>query len=163
MSADIYRQLDDLNRRLGRLESIDRLLSISGSWTPVLFGSTTAGTFTYATQSGRYVRIGTQVTAWFYIVTTVVSVAPVGEIRISGLPYTANSLLTTEGVAVLSQYDYITLTANTRTLAGRVLSGESVVRLVESLTASGPGFLTGAAISTINPPSFIGCAIYEAA
>ena len=43
------------------------LLGATGTWTPVLIGDATAGTQTYHTQVGRYVRIGSLVVARFYL------------------------------------------------------------------------------------------------
>lgn len=62
-----------------------------GTWTPVLAGSTTAGTYTYTTQSGYYVKIGRLVYVMFYNVVNAVSVAGSGVILVTGLPYSADT------------------------------------------------------------------------
>ena len=62
-----------------------------GTWTPVLQGSSTAGTYTYDTDrtNGRYVRIGKMVTVFgVYRISTVTS-AGTGDAKITGLPFTA--------------------------------------------------------------------------
>ena len=63
-----------------------------GSWTPA---SKNAGSFTSPT--GRYVKIGQQVTVWGYIV-VVTDITSTSNFEISGLPYTATSTAHTEFV-----------------------------------------------------------------
>jgi len=61
-----------------------------GTWTPVLQGSSTAGTYTYDTDrtNGSYVKIGKMVTVFgVYRISTVTS-AGTGDAKISGLPFT---------------------------------------------------------------------------
>ena len=61
-----------------------------GSWTPA---SKNAGSFTSPT--GRYVKIGQQVTVWCYI-PVVTDITSSSNFEISGLPYTATSTAHTE-------------------------------------------------------------------
>jgi hypothetical protein len=61
-----------------------------GTFTPVLKGGTTAGTFTYTTQLGRYTRIGRMVYIDVNVTVTGASVAPAGNLYIT-LPKTAIS------------------------------------------------------------------------
>ena len=61
-----------------------------GTYTPVLKGATTAGTFTYTTQLGRYTRIGRMVYIDVNITVTGASVAPAGNLYVT-LPKTAIS------------------------------------------------------------------------
>ena len=63
-----------------------------GSWTPA---SKNAGSFTSST--GRYVKIGQQVTVWGYIA-VVTDITSTSNFEISGLPYTATSTAHTEFV-----------------------------------------------------------------
>jgi hypothetical protein len=61
-----------------------------GTWTPVLQGSSTAGTYTYYTDrtNGSYVKIGKMLTVFgVYRISTVTS-AGTGDAKISGLPFT---------------------------------------------------------------------------
>jgi len=55
-----------------------------GTWTPVVTGWTS---ITYAQQHGNYIKIGRQVTAWFYVRFTGTSAA--AAVEVSGLPFTA--------------------------------------------------------------------------
>jgi len=66
-------------------------LSIDGTFTPTLYGSTTAGTQTYTTQEGRYSRIGNIVTFKVNILLSAYDVATAGDLRIGGLPFTVNT------------------------------------------------------------------------
>lgn len=56
-----------------------------GTWTPTIIGSSTAGTGTYAAQSGFYTRIGQQVTVLCYVEWS--AHTGTGVMRISGLPF----------------------------------------------------------------------------
>jgi hypothetical protein len=59
-----------------------------GTWTPVWTGGSTAGTYTYSIQQGRYTKIGNQVTVWFALWDITASVAGTGDGTITGLPFT---------------------------------------------------------------------------
>jgi hypothetical protein len=63
-----------------------------GSWTPVLGGATTAGTQTYSTQVGRYVRVGNSIHLWCRIVLTALDAAAAGAAQITGLPFAASTV-----------------------------------------------------------------------
>jgi hypothetical protein len=60
-----------------------------GSWTPGVAGDTTAGSYTYSTQSGTYTKIGRLVTAHFTLAGITTSSAGSGSIKITGLPFTS--------------------------------------------------------------------------
>ena len=60
-----------------------------GSWTPVLIGSSTAGTVSYTARVGKYVKIGKVVTWEFYIAFT--SGNGSGTFHIGGLPFTISN------------------------------------------------------------------------
>lgn len=61
---------------------------LSGTWTPTIIGSTTAGTHTYTAQLGRYIKIGTLVLASFNVVINAKDGTMAGNAQISGLPFT---------------------------------------------------------------------------
>jgi hypothetical protein len=83
-----------------------------GTFTPTVVGHTTAGTASYATQVGSYVKIGQQVTVQLYISYT--GGTGTGNLRVSGLPFTSgnvnNRIFTGSGVLI-----DITTTALTQT------------------------------------------------
>jgi hypothetical protein len=63
-----------------------------GTWTPTAVGGTTAGTTTYAVQSGRYTKIGNLVTVHFTIEYT--ATTGTGSLLIGGLPFACGFLTT---------------------------------------------------------------------
>jgi hypothetical protein len=97
------------------------------SWTPTVFGSGTAGTTAYTTQSGFYTRVGNIVFVSAYVSWTAQTGA--GNLRFGGLPITGAA---TDAVLNIIPGN-ITFTAG-NAVFGKV-SGTSVV--VEQATASG--------------------------
>ena len=63
-----------------------------GTWTPAIAYSTSTGSITYTSQSGRYTKIG-QVVYVSGVVTTSASSGHTGELNITGLPYTVDANL----------------------------------------------------------------------
>ncbi len=61
----------------------------STSWTPTIVGGTTAGTTTYTTQHGSYVRIGNLV--WVSLFVACSAATGTGDVRIGNLPFTINA------------------------------------------------------------------------
>jgi len=61
----------------------------TGSWTPTVIGSTTAGTNTYTAQVGTYYKVGKQVTVRVRLDVSGV-LSSIGLIRIDGLPFEAD-------------------------------------------------------------------------
>ncbi len=59
-----------------------------GSWTPTVVGDTTAGSVTYSTQDGEYVKIGRLVVAWFAINLSGTH-SGTGNVNITGLPFSS--------------------------------------------------------------------------
>jgi hypothetical protein len=57
-----------------------------GTFTPTLFGNTTAGTTTYVSQFGAYTKIGRQVTVQIFLNAS--AATGTGEWRMGGLPFT---------------------------------------------------------------------------
>jgi hypothetical protein len=73
-----------------------------GTWTPTITGGTTAGTTTYVSQSGRYTKIGRQVTLQFnveYSATT-----GTGSLLIGGVPF--NSGILSTGSIITNFYNW---------------------------------------------------------
>jgi hypothetical protein len=60
-----------------------------GIFTPA-FGSISGGAISYTTQTGRYTKIGRQVTAWFEIIVDT-NTHTTGNATISSLPFAANA------------------------------------------------------------------------
>lgn len=72
------------------MDTIDTLAPISGTWTPVLRGSTTAGTGVYDRQIGKYVKQGKLVYIIAEIRVTSLT-GGAGFYQIDGLPFTSLS------------------------------------------------------------------------
>jgi len=88
-------------------------LTTEGSWTPVFEGATTAGTYTYGTQLGRYIQIGNMITATCNLTNINTSSAGSGSIQIAGLPSNSSA---SKGIAVgsvtMTQFNQIASTVN---------------------------------------------------
>jgi hypothetical protein len=80
-----------------------------GTFTPVIVGTTSAGTGTYTLQAGWYTKIGNQV----FITITIRWTAHTGtgNMKITGLPFTSNNA-TTNPATYTSYFANIALTAN---------------------------------------------------
>lgn len=102
--------------------------STRGLWTPVLAGTSTAGTNTYSVQGGNYTINGRMVTVDFTIVLSGNSVAMVGNLVITGLPFPCNASFRSGALAV-GQADNITLSGGYSQFGGSVTAGESQIRL----------------------------------
>jgi len=73
----------------------------TGSWTPVLRGTGTAGTPSVGTVYGSYVKVGKLVTLTFHISNMTLSGA-LGAIQITGIPFTAKTASNNYGNAAFS-------------------------------------------------------------
>jgi hypothetical protein len=71
---------------------------IQGTWTPTLYGFTTAGTNTYTTQTGRYYKQGNLVTLQATVVISAVDASMSGALLVGNLPYIPNSTFFTGSV-----------------------------------------------------------------
>lgn len=80
-----------------------------GTWTPVVAGSTSAGTATYSLQKGRYTRIGRQV--YIELGLSWSAGTGTGNLYITGLPYTAANSSTSPALSI-GFADFLALTAN---------------------------------------------------
>ena len=77
-----------------------------GDWNPVLYGTTSAGTTTYTTQSGSYTKIGNLVTANIYLNWS--NQTGSGDMVIGSFPFTrkSGSNYGTVGTVVFSNWNY---------------------------------------------------------
>lgn len=126
----LQRQIDDLNNRLKLIEIAESGTPVQGTWTPAFLGTGTAGTFTYSLQQGAYTLIGRLVYVTGRVTITAIGVAPTGQMRISGLPFTCEATYE-HGVmfGTVSQFNY---TAAALQLTGLVRASSSVISLFES-------------------------------
>ena len=101
-----------------------------GNFTPVVIGTTTAGTATYTNQAGKYTKVGNIVFIQLYI--TYTGHTGTGNLRISGLPFTA---VTQAGIS-LGDVSLLTKPADTMIKATTVFNS-AVIRMQTINTASG--------------------------
>ena len=85
---------------------------VTGSWTPVLIGSSTAGTQSYDAQSGEYIQIGRMVIAAFVVVLSSHDAATNGYIAITGHPKTVENYTDANHNGMVSYQSGITMPAN---------------------------------------------------
>jgi hypothetical protein len=85
-----------------------------GTWTPAVSGSVTAGNTTYTAAStvGRYEKIGRQVTVRGRVKVSTMGTLD-GDVSITGLPFTANSDVSTFGTLSFSHGGSLNITAGT--------------------------------------------------
>ena len=81
-----------------------------GTFTPTILGTTTAGTGTYSTQSGRYTKIGNTVTVAGFLVWS--AHTGTGSMRMGGLPFTTISDSNAKSCFALSEIGNITTAAS---------------------------------------------------
>jgi hypothetical protein len=60
-----------------------------GTWTPTIYGTTTAGTTTYFQQVGTYTKVGRLVTVQIFL--NITGQTGAGSVRLGGLPFTAGA------------------------------------------------------------------------
>lgn len=102
-----------------------------GTFTPTIYGGTTAGTATYTTQNGRYTKIGNRVL--FDVVVTYSGFTGVGDVRIS-MPLT--SLADTAGHVFAVRHNTYTMAANS-TMVGLMHPNANYIRLDQVVIGGG--------------------------
>lgn len=117
-----------------------------GSWTPAYFGDGTAGTFTYTQQVGRYIRIGNLVWVTGRVTISAISVAPTGNLSITGLPFTSSSTAQVLPTIPITRMTGITLTASYTWLAGEIATNGTSIILFQNGSAQASAQLQGGAI-----------------
>jgi len=122
---------------------VDSVFATSGTFTPNLEGLTTAGSMTQNV-SGRYIKTGKLVTVWVKILVTATATAPVGDMVIKNLPFTAfGGSSDVTGCGSVGIFRGISFSTD---LASYVSGGETQIRL-ERLNSGG---LTNVAVTAGN-------------
>ena len=98
--------------KIDELETATTALIETGTFTPVIYGDTTAGTNTYSMQLGNYTKIGNRVFFDINLAMTAKDVNMAGGVSIDGLPYQSKG-----GSAVTNGSCYIGIT-------GRIAYGD---------------------------------------
>jgi len=104
-----------------------------GTWTPTVIGTTTAGTVTYAVQNARYTKIGRVVS--IEILLNWSAGTGTGNFRISGLPFTSGSSVTTPALALAFCSD-IAMTAS-HILTARVADNSTQIEFLSYPSGGG--------------------------
>lgn len=106
----------------------------NGTWTPTFFGTSTAGTFTYDSSNtiGYYTRLGNMVFVTARVTISAISVAPVGTMRIGGLPFTVRADSANNVPAYFGNITNLDYSATAIELIGFFISGTTTIDLRES-------------------------------
>jgi len=103
-----------------------------GTFTPTIVGSTTPGTVTYATQTGHYTKIGRIVQFQIFVAWSA-GIGGVGNLRVTGLPFTANATTyTTQAIYPLN----VALTAGNIAVC-QVQPGDTYIGIIQIPTGGG--------------------------
>ena len=100
-----------------------------GTWTPAVATTGTAGTPSYNSQNGDYIRIGNIVYAMLYIDLNGWAGSPTGNFRITGLPFTARAGVNPVAVGSIGYMDIINTTG--LWLAPFVPTGTTIMEIRE--------------------------------
>lgn len=106
-----------------------------GTFTPTLYGTTTAGTTTYTVQLGDYEKVGRLIYCTFTLIWT--NATGTGEAQVGGLPYTPLALSGTKRHAFsASYYNGLTLPSG-KILKGYVQDSQAYINLfnIDNTTA----------------------------
>jgi hypothetical protein len=130
-----------------------------GTWSPTLFGSTTAGTNTYLFATGRYTKTGRAVVLQFKIrIDTTASMA--GNLRLGGLPFTAES--GTDYDTAINIGEWGNLASSVNFMAGVIPQNQVYANL--NSTAAASANLSGMSVAVFQAASYIiGSAVYVTA
>jgi hypothetical protein len=155
--ADILRRLAALEAAMANIKSHEH--AQIDIWTPVFFGTGTAGTFTYVAgrQDGRYTRLGNMVIAAFEVAISAIAVAPTTDMRITGLPFAAGG--SQDGAVSFGLIANINYTAAAIELTGFIPVGGSYIDLREVFDNAGSTAYPAANFTNVNA-QLRGTAIY---
>lgn len=130
----------------------------TGTWTPTLLGDSAAGTQTYNTQVGRYVRIGSLVVARFYVRLFTIG-SPTGNTLIGGLPFTSQNNSNDFSGGIISYWGAL---GTAYVALGAYVVPNTTYAILRGATAAAVG-LSAVPVTdwTVNT-EFIGLLMYEA-
>lgn len=134
-----------------------------GTFTPVIRGSSTAGTQTYSTQRGQYIRIGDMVWCWIKLVMSAKDGTTAGDLQIAGLPFTSSNTANYGGALNVSVWQNIDLNtgAGYYSVGGFVDQNSTVIALFENGDNNALSALTAADLAATS--LIFASLIYEAA
>ena len=126
------------------LATVHGLRYEEGSWTPILCGSTTAGSHTYTVQSGEYIRFNKKVTCYGYIQLSAKDAAMAGSVKLEGLPFTVARTMGSISFGYIANLDYGT---GELSLHGYPVLNTTRLDLIMAKDNTSPAALQAAAIS----------------
>lgn len=124
------------------ITDIKQLKTSSGTWTPTLVGSVTAGSNSYAIRTGTYYKIGNKVDVTCTVALSAKDAAMAGNISIIGLPFSSGA---TYYPATIGQIRYTTLTAGKTGINASVLGSE--IKLTEWVSGGAQSDVTATNIT----------------
>ena len=121
--------------------------NVTGTWVPVIGGSTSQTGQTYGLQFGSYIKLGT-VVILFYSVSLTGKGAIVGNLQLKGLPFAANfGTATTIGAWNNTNTNWITLSL--------LVAFNDSVATIEGVNAAGTSSLTNLTTADITNTFFL--------
>jgi hypothetical protein len=129
-----------------------------GTWTPTIYGTTTAGTPVYVIQDGRYEKIGRMVHAWGRVQINA-WVGPVGNVYFAGLPFTSINTGANGCSTTLGYISTTTLNSGYSFFGMDVLPNSTSIRLIQSGSNQGATLVP---VGNVAPANFDieFCAVY---
>ena len=129
-----------------------------GSWTPVIGGSGGTSGQTYATQVGRYVKIGKLVICQFTVTLTAKGTIT-STVQIQGLPFTSESVSSLTGATFLM---FSSLATNWISVSARVTPNGTIADVQGNQAAAANNFTSLVTADIGNTTQFEGVLIYRA-
>lgn len=131
----------------------------SGTWTPTIAGTATAGSHTYTRQIGRYTKIGTLVYVIFYVTINAKDGTMAGNVQIAGLPFTtknASNVLQAGSIAswgsLATAMVNVSIYTNTNATTAPMLKATAATASLAAMVAA----------DIQNGSEFVGSIVYEA-
>lgn len=131
----------------------------TGTWTPTIRGSSTAGSHTYSVQVGRYTRIGTIAICAFEIQINTKDGAMAGNAQIAGLPFAFKNVSSFYQAGSLAYWISLGSSVIWLGLFGTI--NATTCELTKT-TAAATGVSNMAAADIANGTALIGSIAYEA-
>lgn len=126
----------------------------SGTFTPTIAGSTTAGTNTYSYQQGQYYKIGNLVYFAIFVALSAKDASMAGYVLIKNLPFAISSAAQ---VAFTVYGSLVTLSTNYTELQAYSQSGLNYIYLAQSGSGQPGAFVDAASISETVALRISGC------
>jgi hypothetical protein len=120
----------------------------SGTWTPTFRGSTVAGTQTYGTRTGQWIRVNKILHVWGTCQVTTLDPATAGDIQLTGIPLAALNTSGTRQPLLINVRSNITLSAGYSQFTGYLNNNGTVLNLSQTGSNVAQVNLTAAAAAS---------------